>query len=292
LYRTYGLGELAETSPALLHTNQTDYKVLELHYEVIDLPSPVPVAPNLNEQVINLPGFICAVSQRSLIARPKNPYADVRIARKEFESQCEPWRFQSQTLGNYRFGLQFQRSWCEGSPGGALWQIISTPKSEAIEVNPMTAPIAQLLEPSGDPLFLSDIVRTISERLNRGFLRLEPVASLAYWLRTVLDAHFGSKVELCRELNISENVYGEIGKLTARHDWREGRKVVGDLEDAPLNGNDVRFLSTACRLLLHRLAISESGVTPSVRLTVEEVHLLASQAPIHVPGTSSPAVET
>ena len=228
----------------------------------------------------------------SLIARPKILYTDVRIARREFESQCEFWRFQSQTLGNYRFGLQFRRSWCEGSPGGALWQIISTPKSEAIEVNPMTAPIAQLLEPSEDPLFLSDIVRTISERLNRGLLRREPVASLAYWLRTVLDAHFGSKTELCQELNISVNVYGEIGKLTARHDWREGRKVVGDLEDTPLNGDDVRFLSAACHLLLHRLAISESGVTPSTLLTVEEVRLLASQAPIHAPGTPSPAPET
>lgn len=289
LYRTYGLGELAETSPALLHTEPTDYKVRELYYEVIDLPSPVPIAPILGEQIINLPGFICEVSGRSLIARPKTDYADVRTARDEFESQCEVWRFQAQTLGNYRFGLQFRRSQCEGSPGGALWQIIATPKSKATAANAITPPIAQLLEPTDDPAVLDEVVRIISDRLNRGFLRREPVTSLAYWMRTVLVAHFGSKSKLCRELNISDNVYSEIGKLATRHDWREGRKVDGELVDEPLLGDDVRFLSASCRLLLHRLAISEGGVTPSVLLTVDEVRRMASQAPIHVPGTPQQA---
>ncbi|MHB8438545.1 MAG: hypothetical protein ACYDD4_05205 [Acidimicrobiales bacterium] len=179
-YRTYGLGELAETSPALLHTEPTDYRVVELHYEILDVPSPHVVAKTLCNHVVGLPGFACSISGRSLTAMPIDAYDDVRIARREFEDQAEHWRFEAETLGGHGFGLQFRRSQCEGSPGGVLWQIIPTTRSEATTSHIGPPPIDRLFVPAGDPVATTDVMRQMRERLNRGLLQREPIASLAY----------------------------------------------------------------------------------------------------------------
>ena len=269
-YRTYGLGELAETSPALLHTEPTDYRVLELHYEILDVASPHALAEALSNHVVLLPGFMCSISERSLTATPKHAYDDVRLARREFEDQAEHWRFEAETLGGYGFALQFRRSQCEGSPGGALWQIIPTARSESI-MSLKPPPIDRLLTPTGDPVATTDVVRQMRERLNRGLLQREPIASLAFWQHQVLEAHFDGKVKACAALNVSSNLWTEIGRLAARHDWREGRKVGGSLADPPLHRRDSLFLSTGCGQLLHRLALAESGAIPLVQLTVDAV---------------------
>lgn len=70
LYRTYGLGELAETSPALLHTEKTDYQVIQLWYEILDVPSRRSIADALSEHAVVLSHFKCAVSGRRLTATP------------------------------------------------------------------------------------------------------------------------------------------------------------------------------------------------------------------------------
>lgn len=275
-YRTYGLGELAETSPALLHVEPTDYVVQELHYQIIDLPSLRRLSDTLPEQALSLPGFTCAISGRSLIASPLDTCGDVRTARAEFEAQAERWRFEAETLGGHAFGLQFQRSQCKGKPGGALWQIVRTQPSEP--TTSFVAPPVELLAPStGAALTTSGTVEKIRDRLNRGLRQREPIAALVYWEREILEAHFAGAPQACAALNVSANLWQEIGRLTAQHDWREGRKVAGELTDRPLHRRETLFLSVACRHLLHRLALAEGGMTPSDKLTKQAVQRAATR---------------
>lgn len=275
-YRTYGLGELAETSPALLHVEPTDYIVQELHYRIIDLPSLRRLGDTLPEQTVSLAGFTCAVSDRSLIASPLDTYGDVRAARTEFEVQAECWRLEAETLGGHAFGLQFERSQCKGKPGGALWQIVRTQASEPTTTS-VAPPVKTLAPSTGAALASSGIVEKIRDRLNRGLRQREPIAALVYWEREILEAHFAGAPHACTALNVAANLWQEIGRLTAQHDWREGRKVAGELTDRPLQRQETLFLSVAARHLLHRLALAEGGITPSDNLTIQAIHRAAAR---------------
>jgi hypothetical protein len=277
LYRTYGLGELAETSPMLLHTEDTNYRVMLLRYEALDVPSPRRLADMLAEHAVTLPSFTCFISARVLLAEPRQRFDDMRVARQKFEQEADEWLLEAETLGGFGLALQFRGAQCEGSPGGALWQIIPTPRSAPTSAQIGAPPVDHLLDPVGEPVGMTEVVRHVRDRVRRASLHREPIASLAYWQREVLESHFGGRQQACSALNISSNLWTEIGRLSARHDWREGRKVVSELSDPPLHRRELLLLTVACRHLLHRLAVAETGALPSTHLTLEAVKDVAEQ---------------
>jgi len=276
-YRTYGLGELAETSPALLHTEPTNYTVIELLYEVLDVPSLHPLGVVLAAHSVTLSGFDCSISGRSLVAAPRQEFSDMRVARRQFEKVAERWILEAETLGGHAFALQFRGAKCKGSLSGVLWQIIPTPRSEQHSVQMPTQSVEYLFRPTDTEVNITDFLRKVRERIRRGLLNREPIASLAYWEREVLESYFGGAEKASYKLNVSRKLWTEIGRLAALHDWREGRKITEDLTGSYLTYAEIMFLVVACRLLLHRLAIAETGRRPVSSLTQNMVRELVER---------------
>jgi hypothetical protein len=201
----------------------------------------------------------------------------MRVARELFELEADEWLLEAETLGGYAFALQFRGVQCKGSPGGSLWQILPTARSEPTSARIGAPPVLHLLGPVGNSLAITSLVRQVRDRGRRGLLRREPIASLAYWQREVLEAHFEGKQPANEALNVSPNLWSEIGRLSALHDWREGRKVVGGLIGPALHRREVLFLTVAYGHLLYRLAETEAGGAPAVNLNVEMVKAAAEK---------------
>ncbi len=102
-YRTYGLGELAATSPALLHTEPTQYRVDELHYAILDVPSPRRLSEVLPTQSVALPTFSCEISGRAVVARPEVEFDDVRAARSAVRGGSSSVAIRGRDPGRIRF---------------------------------------------------------------------------------------------------------------------------------------------------------------------------------------------
>lgn len=274
-YRSYGLGELAESSPALLHTGITNYTVKHLCYQILDVQSTYPLAPELASQEVTLPGFQCQIAHRELRAIPMRKFDDMRDARQEFENQAENWIFETNLLHGFSFALQFRGAQCEGEPGGFLWKIVPTEKSATTSSRLPTWSANSLSDFSNNAMAISDFVMQAQQRVSRGLMHREPIASLAYWVREVLEKHFDGSTAAQTKLNVSQNLWSEIGKLASTHDWREGRKVL-DITGS-LTYEQTMFLLMACRFLLYRLAMVEAGNQPSDLLTKAGLETVASQ---------------
>lgn len=271
MYRSYGLGEYADTSPAILHTEPTDYRVIYLTYSIVDFPSQRKLVENLEPHSVELHEWSCSISGRTLNATPSHVYHDVRHARTDFEHVAEAWQLETEALSEVSFGLQFQRAHCEGTPSGALWEIVRTPPGQPIAKAMDFSQAERLPLPSNSPFVLNEFVVQVRERLRRGFLQRQPIATLAYWLRDLLEAHFGARQAIVA-LNISENVWREVGRLCAKHDWREGRKALSSWNEESLDWREVLFLKISAGHFLHRLAIAESGNVPTRQLNMEIIN--------------------
>lgn len=272
-YRSYGLGESAENSPTLLHTGDTNYTVRYLCYQILDVQSTYPLAPDLASHNVTIPGFHCQIFQRELRAQSTISFTDMRVARQQFEDEAKKWIFESSLLNGFSFALQFRGAQCDGEPGGFLWQIVPTEKSDSTSARIPNWFAKSLSSFSNNSMTVTEFVIRVQERLNRGLMRREPIASLAYWEREVLESHFGGSVEAQSQLHVSQNLWSKIGRLASTHDWRDGRKV-SDLTQS-LAFEQTMFLLVSCRLLLYRVAMVEGGEPPGDLLTIDNVKTIA-----------------
>ena len=107
--------------------------------------------------------------------------------------------------------------------------------------------------PSDNPLNIHDPdVRTMHTRLAGYRQGHEPLASMAYFCLTVLEAKFSGRHGTARTCNIDPAVLSKIGYLTAKKGGPQARKAEGSNNE--LSSQETSFLTQAITQLIMRLA--------------------------------------
>ncbi len=113
---------------------------------------------------------------------------------------------------------------------------------------------------------MSPDVETLLLRLRGHERGKEPLAAMAYFCLTVVEARAGGQKPLrrhaARTLNIEYDILKCIGKLTSGEhgDGTSSRKYAAGQQ--PLPPRDVRWLETAVRRVIQQVAIADAGAPP------------------------------
>lgn len=106
-------------------------------------------------------------------------------------------------------------------------------------------------EPAAPAFAETRLVRELRERVRDVRLHRERLLVAGYWCLTRVEREYHGRKAAAQALNVSQNVFDELGKLTGIDDPVEGRKVGGTART--LTGEERAWVEGALRKLTVRV---------------------------------------
>jgi hypothetical protein len=181
----------------------------------------------------NLGDFDCRLDGGMLEVRPKDHYADADSARQALEAHLHAWELWSELEAGIRIRFRFKSAKVvdrQPTPGSVT---VHVGMAETIEAaNSLTVKLGHAEYPPPPPTALANSalveellgwVRDLRERQQR-------LLVVAYLFLTRLEFEYGNRHEAAVKLNVSRPVLDTLGRLSAKNDPSERRKVKGPIQ--------------------------------------------------------------
>jgi len=113
---------------------------------------------------------------------------------------------------------------------------------------------------------LTPLAETMWNRYRRSLAGDEPLLAMAYFCLTALEQDAGSRKSAADRFNVSSTVLDKLGRLTAKGDETEARKITESSPD-PLSQSDRDWIDAAIRILIRRAGeLGDTNALPKIEM--------------------------
>lgn len=214
--------------------------------------------------------FVCRLEDGHLDVRPIGAYPDERSARIAFEPHLAAWVLRSELEAGLRIDFRFSSAQVVETQGTGSGQLHAVMAAEMAMAGELTAIVqhAAFPPPSTRPLAGSQLVNELVAWIRAFRQRQMPMLVFAYLVLTRLEFEYGGRDDVSAALNTSGQILRTLGRLAAKNDPSERRKVKGPID--PLSAVERQWLDSALPKLALQAAEAAAGSTPR-RLTMGEL---------------------
>jgi hypothetical protein len=218
----------------------------------------------------DLAGFKCRLADKTLTAEPKADFPDSASGRAALEPHLRAWEVQLELERGMWAEFRFESAEViDRQPDSGHHEIAleSGVTATAVMSAELVRGFAVYPPPPPHRLAATPLVEALRARLRDVRHRRERLLVAAYWCLTQIERAYGSRAEAAAALNVSGNILGVIGRLTAVDDPQEGRKAGGPAR--ALTPEEQQWLNQALPALVLRIAqveAAEGSALPQITL--------------------------
>ncbi len=236
--------------------------VVDMAYTMKSLASDRQVEAREDNPRVTLGDFECEVSGTTVTAFPAKRFETVEEARAELEPYLRDWEAELDLRGlPVRFDFATSHEKADAEEGQAQHHNVTATASVGVSATVSVKATVTLAAPRGE-YRATPVVDYLRFRwLSAAKTYNELPTSSAYALLTFLESHFGGRDAVATRLNVSSNVLSAAGRLSARADPLQGRKLKG--VSKPLTPEDLGWLNSFIEVVGKRAAYVESGNMPA-----------------------------
>ncbi len=209
-------------------------------------------------------GFTVHVRNEQVRFEMKHHYSSTNDARKALDEYIRAWEFEAGLrYGPNAFELEFTKpEIVDRKPTPGEISICIEPLAIIADVHvEARLTIGHSAYPAPpSTIKVTDDARSMYDRLLRSLAGNEPLASMAYFCLTVLEASvegLGRRSAAAKKYRIEKKVLDEIGRLTCAKGGADARKANGT--DSDFTAEDRHFLTEAVKKIIYRMAEAACG---------------------------------
>jgi hypothetical protein len=215
----------------------------------------------------DLGAFSCRLEGGWFVARPQEHFSSESEARGALEPHLRAWEIRAELEEGQWIEFRFDSSQIvDREEGGAVTRLTVTDTLHISGSHTAVVGHSRYPAPANRPLGDSVLVRDLRSRLRDIRHRRERMLAGAYWFLTRFEDEFGGRDEAARQLGLSRQILSTLGRLAARNDPQEGRKVKGP--SRPLTEMERRWILDALPRLALRAAVIAGGGPKTPHLTM------------------------
>ncbi|MGH2748656.1 MAG: hypothetical protein ACRDKB_12140 [Actinomycetota bacterium] len=221
-----------------------------------------------------------------LALTPRSTFHTAEEARDSVEPFLRAWELDSELAGGLQIEFRFSSARVDQTKGGNASTTVMVHTVDALLISEgVTAHISHgnYPAPPASGLKRTQFVDDLLIRVRELRTRSHPMLVVAYLFLTQLEYEHGGRQQAARQLNVEVKILQSLGRLSAKNDPQERRKVKGAID--PLTEPERQWLFAALPKLTWQAAHVESGKMPA-RLGMND--LPSSRPTGHRSGLHSP----